>query len=69
MPGWKKPGFQGRNPVSAPLSGFSQALIRANGLDARGFVAWRVEPADYAAWREFCMTMDQKLAEKIRISK
>jgi hypothetical protein len=38
------------NPVSdsipePPLSGFTQALVRANGLDARGFRGWHFDPA------------------------
>jgi len=34
------------NPVSEPPpSGFTRALVRANGLDARGFESWRVDPA------------------------
>ena len=31
--------------------------------------AWRVEPSDHPAWRKFCMAMDEKLTEKIRISR
>jgi hypothetical protein len=39
-----------KNPVSdpipePPLSGFTQALVRANGLDKCGFQGWHVEPA------------------------
>jgi murein DD-endopeptidase MepM/ murein hydrolase activator NlpD len=28
-----------------PPSGFTRALVRANGLEARGFTGWHVEPA------------------------
>ena len=31
--------------------------------------AWQVAVPDYPAWRRFCMTIDEKLGEKIRISR
>ena len=44
------PALATKNPVSHPVpepppSGFTRALVRANGLEARGFCGWQVEPA------------------------